>query len=228
MEVTPPACFVSRAQGSFGSLCFMRTYVYADGFNLYYGALKGTGFKWLDLSALMSNLLPRNDIIRVKLFTARITPRPNDLDASKRQNAYLRALGAHCSNLDIIYGHFLSNATRMYLANPPVTGPRTVKVVKTEEKGSDVNLAVHMVDDAWRDLYDVGVVISNDSDLAGPMKIVQRLKKTTGLITPGKRRPSQQLLRYSSFRKTLRPAHLTAAQLPDQIPGTPISKPRAW
>jgi len=206
----------------------MRTYVYVDGFNLYYGALKGTPYKWLDLSALMSNILPRNDIIRVKLFTARITPRPNDLDASKRQDAYLRAMSAHCSNLDIIYGHFLYNTTRMYLADPPATGPRTVEVVKTEEKGSDVNLAVHMVDDAWQDLYDVGVVISNDSDLAGPMEIVQRLKKTTGLITPGRRRPSQQLLQHSSFRKTLRPAQLAAAQLPDQIPGTPISRPRSW
>lgn len=206
----------------------MRTYVYIDGFNLYYGALKGTDYKWLDVNALMSSLLPRNDILRIKLFTARITPRPNDLDAAKRQNAYLRALDAHCRNLDIIYGHFLSNNTRMYLATPPATGPRTVEVIKTEEKGSDVNLAVHMVDDAWQDLYDVGVVISNDSDLAGPMKIVRRLKKSTGLITPSKRRPSQQLLQHSSFRKTLRPAQLAAAQLPAQIPGTPISKPVAW
>ncbi|MBR9824490.1 MAG: NYN domain-containing protein [Alphaproteobacteria bacterium] len=55
----------------------MRTYVYIDDFTLYYGALKGTDYKWLDLSALMSNLLPRNNIIRVELFTARIKPRPS-------------------------------------------------------------------------------------------------------------------------------------------------------
>tara|TARA_R110002072_G_scaffold29206_4_gene92759 strand:- start:564 stop:863 length:300 start_codon:yes stop_codon:yes gene_type:complete len=53
---TPPASFVCRAQGSFGGLCFMRTCVYVDGFNLYYGALKRTPYKWLDLAALMAAL----------------------------------------------------------------------------------------------------------------------------------------------------------------------------
>lgn len=45
----------------------MRTIVYVDGINLYYGLLKGTPFKWLDLRALCAKLLPRNELIRVKV-----------------------------------------------------------------------------------------------------------------------------------------------------------------
>ncbi|NLD36866.1 MAG: NYN domain-containing protein [Desulfatiglans sp.] len=42
----------------------MRTAIYVDGFNLYYRALKGTPYKWLDIKLLVSNLLqPQNKII---------------------------------------------------------------------------------------------------------------------------------------------------------------------
>ena len=52
----------------------MRTFVYVDGFNLYYGALRGTPWKWLDLPALFAKVLqPRHDILKVKYFTARVS-----------------------------------------------------------------------------------------------------------------------------------------------------------
>jgi hypothetical protein len=38
----------------------MKTYVYVDGFNLYYGALKRTRHKWLDVSKLCRLLLPKH------------------------------------------------------------------------------------------------------------------------------------------------------------------------
>ena len=44
----------------------MRTFVYMDGFNLYHGALKGTPFRWLDLVALLENVLqPHHDILKI-------------------------------------------------------------------------------------------------------------------------------------------------------------------
>ncbi|WP_300544436.1 NYN domain-containing protein [Maricaulis sp.] len=206
----------------------MRTHVYVDGFNLYYGALKGTPHKWLDLARLMAVLLPRNEIRAIKYFTARIQPRADDPGAAERQNAYLRALAAYSPVVETVFGHFLAHPVRMPLANPPAGGPRTVEVIRTEEKGSDVNLAAHLVDDAWRDLYDAAVIVSNDSDLAEPMRMVRRLGKTTGLVTPSTRRASQQLARHAAFKKRLRPRHLAGAQLPARIPGTNISKPREW
>ena len=71
----------------------MRTYVYVDGFNLYYGALKGTAWKWLDLPALFAAVLqPHHDILAVKYFTARVSGTPADQSKPQRQDVYLRAL----------------------------------------------------------------------------------------------------------------------------------------
>lgn len=94
-----------------------RTSVYIDGFNLYYGALKGTPFKWLDLRALCQAYLPNNDIDHIKYFTARISARPNDPLQPARQQAYLRALST-IPVVDIIYGHYLSHKVKARLANP--------------------------------------------------------------------------------------------------------------
>ena len=55
----------------------MRTYIYIDGFNLYYGALKGTPYKWLDVKALFGAILrPDNEILKIKYYTARVSARP--------------------------------------------------------------------------------------------------------------------------------------------------------
>ena len=65
----------------------MRTYIYVDGFNLYYRSLKQTPFKWLDLSGLFRDVLkPHHDIRKIKFFTARVSTRPNDLSAPQRQD----------------------------------------------------------------------------------------------------------------------------------------------
>jgi uncharacterized LabA/DUF88 family protein len=103
-------------------------------------------------------------------------------------------------------------------------------VWKNEEKGSDVNLAVCMVDDCWRNHYDCAVVVSNDSDLQLALKLVRAKQRTIGLITPGapKRKASHELRQHSSFIKNIRTHHLSANQLPSPIPNTTIAKPPRW
>ena len=83
----------------------MQTIVYVDAFNLYYGCLKGTSFKWLDVVALSRLLLPGHSILRVKYFTARVSPRPGDPGQPQRQQAYLRALETR-PEIEIHYGHY--------------------------------------------------------------------------------------------------------------------------
>jgi hypothetical protein len=112
----------------------VRANVYVDGFNLYYGAVKGTPFKWLDIAALCRLLLPGDTINRIRYFTARIQPDPRDPDKSTRQQLYLRALRT-TPDLTIHYGHYLSHNVRMPLTTPVSGQPRTVEVIKTEEKG---------------------------------------------------------------------------------------------
>ena len=66
--------------------------VYVDGFNLYYGAVRGTPYKWLDIAAVCERLFPRDEIVRIRYFTARIKGREGDAGAPQRQETYLRAL----------------------------------------------------------------------------------------------------------------------------------------
>lgn len=212
----------------------MRTYIYIDGFNFYYGAVKDTPYKWLDLKELFENLLDSShQIISIKYFTAIVTGKI-DPDQPIRQKTYLRALKKYIPEVSIYYGEFLSHNVFKPLAYPinkNLFGKiiKFVKIIKTEEKGSDVNLAVHLLNDAWLNLYDCAVIVSNDSDLAESLKLVKaEHKKKIGLITPGKIHPSRELLKYSDFTKRVRKGVLAASQLPDPIPGTRIRKPSVW
>ena len=122
----------------------MRTFVYVDGFNLYYGALKGTSWKWLDLPALLAKVLqPHHDILTVKYFTARVSATPANQSKPQRQDVYLRALRHYRPEVEVYFGHFLSHTVRAPLAQP-VGNRRVAEVTRTEEKGSDVNKEVTM------------------------------------------------------------------------------------
>jgi hypothetical protein len=90
-----------------------------------------------------------------------------------RQAAYLRALGT-LACLSIHYGHYLQKPVTMPLATPLPGGPATVQVLKSEEKGSDVNLATLLLVDAFDGDFEQAVVISNDSDLALPIQLVRQ------------------------------------------------------
>lgn len=208
----------------------MRTIAYVDGFNLYFGALRKTPHRWLNLQRLVElHLMPRNQLVGIKYFTAKLNSRPNDPDAPARQATYLRALGT-LPNIEITLGHFLTKNVRMLLANPAPGQPPTVEVVKTEEKGSDVNLAVQLLHDAHLDRFDCAVIVSGDSDLLMPVKIVRdELKKVVGVLNP-QRHPCAVLKTNATFYKHLRPNFIAAAQFPDTLAdsrGT-FTKPAAW
>ena len=91
----------------------MCTFVYVDGFNLYYGALKGTPWKWLDLMALSRRLLqPHHRFLTVKYFTARVSATPADPSKPQCQDVYLRALKRYRPAVEVYYGHFLRHRVR--------------------------------------------------------------------------------------------------------------------
>ena len=208
----------------------MRTRVYIDGFNLYYGCLKGTGAKWLNLAALCDSLLPKNQIEAIRYFTAIVSSRPSDPDQATRQQTYLRALATE-PRISVHLGHFLTHEVEMPDASAWRKG-RYLKrrVVKTEEKGSDVNIATYMLIDAFDDLFDCAVLISNDSDLKEPLSIVRnRFGKTVGLLNP-QRFASKALLPLAHFRKQIRYSALNRAQFPPSLTdstGT-FTKPSRW
>ena len=141
----------------------------------------------------------------------------------------LRALQT-VPNLTIHYGHLLSKTKRRPLAEPTLSGPRTVEVLDTEEKGSDVNLATYLLLDGFDDEYEMAVVISNDSDLELPIRKARtRLGKRIGVFDPSRKR-SFELHSAASWYRPLRRGPLSASLFPSTLSdarGT-ITKPAGW
>ncbi|MGA3333334.1 MAG: NYN domain-containing protein [Terracidiphilus sp.] len=201
--------------------------IYIDGFNLYYGALKRTPYKWLDLSKLAQTMLPSDTIQEIHYFTARVSARPYNLTSAHDQSLYVRALKT-IPNLHIQYGHFLTHSVPMYLTG--VVPAQKVWVDKTEEKGSDVNLASHLLRDAYGKRFELAVLVTNDSDLAEPVRIVVReVGLPIGILNPHQFH-SRELRQYATFIKRIRQADLAASQFPRTLTdrkGT-FAKPVGW
>ena len=71
----------------------MRAIVYIDGFNLYYGLLRHSPHKWLNLEKFVKALLTdKYEVMAIKYFTARVTKDADDPDAAIKQQQYLEAL----------------------------------------------------------------------------------------------------------------------------------------
>jgi len=218
----------------------MRTIVYVDGFNLYFRLLKKRPhLRWLNIKTLADNILSdKNQVIAVKYYTARVSSRLK-AESPAHQQIYLDALST-VPEVSVHMGMFLTSEKFAPLVYPPEfrpvrdfdePWPDVVRILKTEEKGSDVNLASHLLFDAFRDHYDVAAVISNDSDLVEPIRLVtQEVGKPVGLLSPVKS-PNPELEAASSFVKRIRPSHLQAAQFPNPLTmpeGNELSKPVHW
>ena len=214
----------------------MNTFLYIDGFNLYYSAVKGTPLRWLNPVSLVARAFPRNKISLTKYFTARVAALPGDPGQPTRQQFYWRALRT-LPAFEIILGEFRTRRVRAAVVNPP---PKTIEVFKIEEKGSDVNLAAHLLHDGFLGRYDAAIVVTGDSDLISPIKMVRTtLQKPVGVLNPqrasgpGRRPPrrSAGLQHAASFyQDSITWAQLEAAQFPDTIAdaeGT-FHEPQAW
>ena len=160
------------------------------------------------------------------------TPGPTIPSNVFGQQTYLRALRT-IPHLTIYLGSYLEKPTRMPLHPPPATGPKTVQVMKSEEKGSDVNLACYLLVDAFDDDYEAAVVVSNDSDLAVPIRLVrQKFKKKVLVLHPcgPGRAVSVELRRVASKSLIVDASLLPASQFPTTLTdanGT-IHKPARW
>ena len=209
----------------------MRTNLYIDGFNLYNRAVKNTPFKWLGLRQLAETLFPDDEIQRICYFTALVKPRPNDPHQTERQDAYLRAL-ATLPGMEIHYGEFRERIKDRPLAKPSPGGPTYVRIRDTEEKGSDVNLATRLLVGGFTGDYEQAVVVSNDSDLAAPIRYVNNdLGLRVVVVNPDSNTNTHNdLVTSATYVKRLWKSHLRRSQLPSTIADAHgvIHKPTGW
>lgn len=204
--------------------------LYIDGFNLYYGLLKNTSHKWLNPVLLVQQILPYLDIQNTEYFTADITPFPSDPDKGNRQELYYRALKT-VPNLTIVKGHYSVNPAKMPLCKGFPYKVRMVDVMKFEEKGSDVNLATHLLRDAFKNVFHTAVVISNDSDLEEPIRICNKdLNKYIYVLNPQDGYPSKDLRLVATKQLTIRRPVPSSCLFPQKLSDSEgiFNKPISW
>ena len=211
-----------------------RVIAYIDGFNLFYGLLKGTGNKWLDLVSMCEAMLkPNQALVAVKYFSAKISPSSSDPRKALRQTIYLEALES-CPKLKVKLGYFTVHKTKMPSVKSDFKNGRIqmLEVFKTEEKGTDVNLAVQMAVDAVRNEFDYAMLFSNDSDMAYSVQIAAKeCNKKVGLYISTKAVSFKVLQENVCYIRRITQSFLAAHQLPDKITtssGRVITKPKDW
>jgi 6-hydroxy-3-succinoylpyridine 3-monooxygenase len=234
----------------------LRTRVYVDGYNLYYGCLRGSYDKWLDVYRLFadyvlpsirvdfddqqadSELLPE----AVQYFTARIVESaargPDSVSSQARYHAALRKL--HGARVQVVEGYYSLTKACVPLIDDayPHRQPREcdrVLVWKLEEKQSDVNLAISAYHDALTGQIEQAVIVSNDTDLAPALQMIRaHTGVVVGLVVPTRdctRRANTDLAKHCHWvRSHLTDRELAAAQLPRVVPGgrRPTAKPDSW
>ncbi len=212
-----------------------RTNAYIDGFNLYFLSLKGTNYRWLDVKRLCSFYFPNNNIQNIKYFTADIKARLSEPDKHIRQQIYLRALKT-IPGIQIVKGYYQEKTKKLpIVSNGSVVVKngkvQTVEVLKSEEKGSDVNLASYLLKDAYTKNFDEAIVLSNDSDLKLPITIVAKeLMMPIHILNPDKHSKSDVFKSVATSTRKIQDKRLKNSLFSDQLNDSVgiFTKPSTW
>jgi uncharacterized LabA/DUF88 family protein len=206
-----------------------RTTVFVDGLNFHFGVAKRFGRRWIDLPALCRRVLsPRwHAVTEVRLYTAPFVEGRQDGNTPENQNAYLHALQLR-GGVAVQWGRFSLRPEFAPLASDPT---KVVRVLLAREKGSDVNMAADLVHLGCADGYEAAVLVSNDSDFAGAIRIVRdQLNKPVGIVNPRSGQASRELVAVSSFARVIRRGDVEASLLPDvvRVGHESVSRPSDW
>lgn len=236
----------------------LRTRIYIDGYNFYYGCLRGTPYKWLDLLTLFQkHILPsalvrdRDGHIRqsallpapsIKYFTAKIIESvaraPDSVSSQARYHNALRKL--HDGKIELIEGYYAVNKMKVKVvdAENPDKAPRECQEIqawKVEEKQSDVNLALQAYHDAITGQIDHAVIVTNDTDIEPALKMIRaHTQVLIGVVVPTTdhaRQSNTSLVEQANWtRRHINSSELAACQLPRVIPGNKKAtlKPESW
>ena len=194
----------------------IRVVCYIDGFNIYHAiddmsrASRGklNYLKWLDLRKLAAVFTDpaMHEVAAVKYFSAYATWMPPQ---HERHQIYVKALRA--TGVEPIMGQFKEKD--IYCRECKLTHKGH------EEKESDVNIAVHLISDAYNDRFDQAFIITRDSDLSGPIRYIrdQFPKKRVKIIAPPQRGHSKELWALATSRASISKEHLEKCLLPEKV-----------
>lgn len=209
---------VSQISGS----AAVRVAAYVDGFNLYNGMHDARGRRglWLNLESLLASLLrPNQQLVVVHYFTALVIG-----PGQPHQQTYLDALASYCSVTKLHVGRFQQKSVRCRSCGSSWTS--------YEEKESDVSLAVQLLEDAARNIFDQALIVSGDSDMKPAVDAVRRIspeKRLVAVFPP--RRSSVVLEQATDARLRIFDKHPERHLLPQVVTtanGQPLKRPPRW
>lgn len=155
-----------------------RVTFYIDGFNFYFGLKRSKikdpewkKFYWIDIVKLFNSFLGENQVLeKVIYFTAApLSPQKNS-----RQSAFLNANKLiNGDKFEIVRGKYMEKHFFCPYCNADITRP--------EEKKTDVNISIRMIDDCVMNNTDIAVLVSADSDLVPPMELIQKRFPNVGI-----------------------------------------------
>ena len=198
-----------------------RVACFIDGFNLYHAIhdLKQPRLKWVNLRGLMQAFtsIAVHDVVAVNYFSA-----------------YAEWLIGACAR------HKAFVAANRHFGVTPVMGNFKPKRASCngcgngwtahEEKQTDVNIAVAIIREAYKDTYDEAFLVSCDSDLAPAIALVREVapRKKIKLICPPGRYHSKDLAKHATALAAIKLIHLERNLMPAQIvdeSGATINRP---
>lgn len=201
-----------------------RAALYVDGFNMYH-ALDDLGeahLKWLNLKRLAEHIVPSQDTVTEVVYCTAYTP--SDSNKRWRHQQYLNALeltGVRCE-----MGHYVHETMKCYNC--------TNVWEKPTEKEGDINVAIHLFNDAWLNRYDHAYLVTADSDQAATVRLFRAqfpAKKFTTVSPPG-RNFSVHIAKHATGRIALSKSHVEACLFPaivlDPNGNKHGRRPREW
>ena len=185
-----------------------RVAFFIDGLNLHH-SLRENHQRWLDLNALAGRLISRGNqtISGVNYFFAHAEWRP---DVYMRDRQYVAALEA--TGVKVVLGHFKTKKRFCDLCRGLSPGH--------EEKETDVNIALHMLNEAYEDGYDKAALISRDSDLAPVLGMIRRKFPALELevvAPPSYYGHSSDLIRFATSKKKIRIRQIEECLFPRRV-----------
>lgn len=205
-----------------------RAVVYVDGFNFYHGSISGTPHKWLDLQKFFELLRNNDNVILIRYFTAQMHGQQG-----VRQQTYLQALDT-LPKVRIVLGKYKTKRVPCNVSACSHSGDR--RFATWEEKRTDVNIAIHILDDAYQDNADIFVIVSGDSDLVPAVHQVKLRfpdkKIVTYIPARNKIRGAAVEMRSAADKDATLPQNLLKlCHLPHEVSdgtGGTIRKPESW
>jgi len=187
-------------------------------------------WKWLNLQSFFEDLRPDDQVDKVYYFTALVEPEKAHSPKRERQKIYFDALRT-LPKLELIFGKYR-------LRNVKCGATCRQRYQTPEEKKTDVNIAIRIIDDAINNRVDRIIVVSGDSDLEPAVEYVRKNcpKIKVSVYVPQlpstrTRRDNRHYSQLGATVKLLPLGDVMKHQLPNTISlpsGQTLQRPSGW